>query len=163
MKGITFSLLSGFLAATASLCGKFSMAAEKALMFCETFMENLPSADNKKTSFSVTPVCQNVLFITRVGFFLAMLLSNALMWTFFTKALRLSATTLEATITNTAANFLFTAVYGQVFFGETVTFLWWLGTTLIITGLTLMHKADEEEPPPVEREENNSSDKVKSE
>ncbi|GFQ98900.1 transmembrane protein 42 [Trichonephila clavata] len=120
MKGITFSLLSGFLAATASLCGKFSMAAEKALMFCETFMENLPSADNKKTSFSVTPVCQNVLFITR-------------------------------------------AVYGQVFFGETVTFLWWLGTTLIITGLTLMHKADEEEPPPVEREENNSSDKVKSE
>ncbi|GBM03467.1 hypothetical protein AVEN_95371-1 [Araneus ventricosus] len=119
------------------------MAAEKALMFCETLMENFPGADKNKYVYTFTPVCQNVLTATRVGFFIAMILSNALMWTLFTKALRLSATTLEATITNTAANFLFTAVYGQVFFGESVTCLWWLGTTLIIAGLTLMHKSEE--------------------
>lgn len=60
MKGITFSLVSGVLAATASLCGKFSMAAEKALMFCETLMENFPGADKNKYVYTFTPVCQNV-------------------------------------------------------------------------------------------------------
>lgn len=52
-----------------------------------------------------------VIVFTRIGFFIAMLLSNALMWTLFTKALRMSSTTLEATVTNTAANFLFTVKY----------------------------------------------------
>lgn len=37
----------------------------------------------------------------------------------------------------------FQAVYGQVFFGESVTCLWWLGTTLIIAGLSIMHKSEE--------------------
>ncbi|KAF8787088.1 Transmembrane protein 42 like protein [Argiope bruennichi] len=120
------------------------MAAEKALMFCETLMENFPGADKNKYVYTFTPVCQNVLTATRIGFFLAMIACNALMWTCFTKALRLSATTLEATIINTAANFLFTAVYGQVFFGETVTRLWWLGTALIMAGLSLMHKAEDD-------------------
>ncbi|KFM82192.1 Transmembrane protein 42, partial [Stegodyphus mimosarum] len=154
MKGITFSLISGFLAATASLCGKFSMAAEETLVFCESLMQKLPGADAKKTNvFTYTPVCENVLFVTRVGFFLAMLLSNALMWTLFTKALRICSTTLEATVTNTAANFFFAAIYGQVFFGESLSFLWWMGTMLIITGLIIMHRSNQETvaSPPVIR------------
>ena len=37
-----------------------------------------------------------------------MIAVNCIMWTTFTKALRLSSNSVEATITNTAANFLFT-------------------------------------------------------
>ncbi|GIY05325.1 transmembrane protein 42 [Caerostris extrusa] len=146
MKGITFSLLSGFLAATASLCGKLSMAAEKTLMLCEMFLENLPAANARKNNFTYSPVCQNILLFTRVGFLFAMVISNILMWTIYSKALRLTTTVLEAAITNLAANFLFTAAYGQVFFGESLGFLWWMGTALCIIGLTIMQKEDAKMP-----------------
>lgn len=110
MKGITFSLFSGLLAALASLFGKFSMASEEALYLCEVSLEFVSSDEqiHRKTFHSV---CKNILLMIQIGFFLLMLLSNALMWTLFTKALQLCATTLEATVTNTAANFFFTMGY----------------------------------------------------
>ncbi|XP_054707831.1 uncharacterized protein LOC129217539 [Uloborus diversus] len=146
MKGITYSLMSGFLAASASLCGKFSMAAEQTLILCESVVQKLQGMDNNAENvYSFAPVCQNMIVFTRMGFFLAMLLSNGVMWTLFTKALRTSSTTLEATVTNTAANFFFTAVYGQVFFGESLSLLWWSGTMLILSGLFLMHHTDEKD------------------
>lgn len=40
MKGMTFSLLSGLLAALASLCGKFSMAADETAYLCEVVSSN---------------------------------------------------------------------------------------------------------------------------
>ncbi|XP_023228935.1 transmembrane protein 42-like [Centruroides sculpturatus] len=142
MKGVTVSLFSGLLAALASLFGKFSMASEEALYLCEVSMEFM-SSDEHVHRKAYHNVCNNVLLLVQIGFFLLMLLSNALMWTLFTKALQLCATTLEATVTNTAANFFFTAIFGQVFFGETLTFLWWLGTMMIIVGLLLMHKGNQ--------------------
>ncbi|XP_015908978.1 transmembrane protein 42 [Parasteatoda tepidariorum] len=145
MKGITFSLLSGLLAATASLCGKLSMAAEQTLSLCEQFMQHFyPISSHKELDYTYSPFCQNTLFWTRVGFFIAMMLSNLLMWTLFSKALVVCSTTLEATVTNTAANFFFTAVFGQVFFRESLSFLWWMGTMLIILGLVIMHKHEAE-------------------
>lgn len=61
MKGITFSLLSGFLAATASLCGKFSMAAEETLMLCEFVVQKIHGIDHKSDeSFTYSPLCHNV-------------------------------------------------------------------------------------------------------
>lgn len=61
MKGITFSLISGFLAATASLCGKFSMAAEETLILCELVLQKIHGIDIKsEKSFTYSPLCNNV-------------------------------------------------------------------------------------------------------
>lgn len=61
MRAITFSLISGFLAATASLCGKFSMAAEEILVLCEAIIQKIHGVDYKKdASFSYSLTCQNV-------------------------------------------------------------------------------------------------------
>ncbi|MCL4143590.1 UNVERIFIED_CONTAM: hypothetical protein GTU68_023311 [Idotea baltica] len=68
-----------------------------------------------------------------------MFLLNCIMWISFTKALRFTSTSLEATIINTASNFFSTAVIGQVLFEEVVTGLWWMGTVLILCGLLIMH------------------------
>ena len=46
----------------------------------------------------------------RVVSFILMILLNCIMWTTFTKALQYSTNSVEATVTNTAANFLFTVM-----------------------------------------------------
>ncbi|CAN8024991.1 unnamed protein product [Ixodes persulcatus] len=105
MKGMTFSLLSGLLAALASLCGKFSMTGGETAYLCEISLRAFGG-------FFLIHVFYLVLLqvITgiRVIFFALMIACNAVMWTIFTKALRLCTTTLEATVTNTASNFFFT-------------------------------------------------------
>lgn len=139
MKGMTFSLLSGLLAALASLCGKFSMAGGETAYLCEIVSSHWLS------KISSHYFCENVITGIRVIFFALMIACNAVMWTIFTKALRLCTTTLEATVINTASNFFFTAIFGQTLFGEQLTFLWWLGTLFILLGLLLMHRGSLEE------------------
>lgn len=138
MKGMTFSLLSGLLAALASLCGKFSMAADETAYLCEVVSSNWLS------EISSHYFCENLITVIRVVFFGLMIACNAVMWTIFTKALRLCTTTLEAMVTNTASNFFFTAIFGQTLFAEQLTLLWWLGTLLILFGLLLMHRGSAE-------------------
>ncbi|XP_076372257.1 uncharacterized protein LOC143257446 [Tachypleus tridentatus] len=119
MKGITYSIMSGLLAAIASLCGKLSMAVDETKYLCEVlvqfyleksnfFVLDLENDLKPLPTSDYFPLCQNFLIAVRLGFFLLMVLSNAVMWMLFTKALCLCSTTIEATLTNTAANFLFT-------------------------------------------------------
>lgn len=138
MKGMTLSLLSGFLAALASLCGKFSMAGGETSSVCQVVFSHWLSGP------SAHYICENLITVIRVVFFFLMIACNAVMWTVFTKALRLCTTTLEAAVTNTASNFFFTAVFGQTLFGEQLTLLWWLGTGMILFGLLMMHQANVE-------------------
>ncbi|XP_037284373.1 uncharacterized protein LOC119177092 isoform X1 [Rhipicephalus microplus] len=107
MKGMTLSLLSGFLAALASLCGKFSMAGGETSSVCQVVFSHWLSGP------SAHYICENLITVIRVVFFFLMIACNAVMWTVFTKALRLCTTTLEAAVTNTASNFFFT-VHFQV-------------------------------------------------
>ncbi|XP_071532462.1 transmembrane protein 42 isoform X2 [Panulirus ornatus] len=100
-------------------------------------LTNLSSARYQEAAVSL----KKYTIVLRVLFFALMVGVNCVMWTTFTKSLRFSSTSLEATITNTAANFFFTAILGQVLFGEVVRSLWWMGTVLIISGLLLMHHA----------------------
>ncbi|XP_064466791.1 uncharacterized protein LOC135377940 [Ornithodoros turicata] len=137
MKGMTFALISGFLAALASLCGKFSMTADETQNLCEILSSNWFS--NGSSHY----FCDRMVTTLRLSFFTLMITCNAVMWTLFTKALRLCTTTLEATVTNTASNFFSTAIFGQTLFGERLTLLWWLGTVLILFGLLLMHKGSQ--------------------
>ncbi|KAK4303999.1 hypothetical protein Pmani_024032 [Petrolisthes manimaculis] len=136
-----YAVISGILAALASLCGKYAMASSEAQDLCEASLLLLYNEEIITRQNQIDVICGQYLVLLRLLFFALMVGVNCLMWTTFTKALRFSTTSLEATITNTAANFFFTAILGQVLFGEVVTSLWWMGTVLIICGLLLMHHA----------------------
>uniref|UniRef100_A0AAV2MBG1 EamA domain-containing protein n=1 Tax=Knipowitschia caucasica TaxID=637954 RepID=A0AAV2MBG1_KNICA len=64
---------------------------------------------------------------------------NAVMWTLFSKALRLSSSSARATVTTTASNFITSAVFGHFIFEETQDTLWWIGLSLTLCGLLLLH------------------------
>ncbi|XP_071532457.1 transmembrane protein 42 isoform X1 [Panulirus ornatus] len=141
MRGQMYAVMSGLLAAAASLCGKYAMASTEAQDLCETALLLFHNEEEVTTANNISTICDQYTIVLRVLFFALMVGVNCVMWTTFTKSLRFSSTSLEATITNTAANFFFTAILGQVLFGEVVRSLWWMGTVLIISGLLLMHHA----------------------
>ncbi|XP_050719389.1 transmembrane protein 42-like [Eriocheir sinensis] len=146
MKGQVYAVVSGLLAALASLCGKYAMASTEAQDLCEAALLALYGEEEVSTANGINTTCDQYAIVLRAIFFVLMVGVNCVMWTTFTKALRFSSTSLEATITNTAANFFFTAILGQVLFGEIVTTLWWMGTVLILCGLLLMHHASNVPP-----------------
>ncbi|KAM9308218.1 transmembrane protein 42 [Gastrophryne carolinensis] len=66
-------------------------------------------------------------------------LCNTAMWTFFAKALRTSSSSASATVTTTASNFVSSAILGKVLFGESRALLWWVGISVTLCGLVLLH------------------------
>jgi len=67
-----------------------------------------------------------------------LVLSNILMLRSFSKALQDSETTLQASVVNTASNFIFTAFIGFLAFKEQLSLFWWCGTSCIIIGIYLL-------------------------
>ncbi|XP_068791770.1 transmembrane protein 42 [Struthio camelus] len=76
--------------------------------------------------------------LLRGGCFGLVFACNAVMWTVFAKALRLSSSA-AASVTTTASNFISSAILGKLLFGETWTLLWWLGLAVTLGGLVLLH------------------------
>lgn len=92
-----------------------------------------------KTSQRYCNLKEEIIFLSSQQLFFALnLLSNFAMWTLFTRALTASPSTTKATITNTTANFLFTALLGMLVFGEQVAGLWWVGASLMAVGCVLV-------------------------
>lgn len=65
------------------------------------------------------------------------------MWTLFTRALTAAPSTTKASITNTVANFLVTAVLGMIVFDEKVGGLWWIGAGMMGAGCILVGMREE--------------------
>ncbi|KAJ5442460.1 FMN-binding split barrel-related protein [Penicillium cf. griseofulvum] len=63
---------------------------------------------------------------------------NIIMWALFTRALTAGPSTVKVSITNTASNFLATALFGMVVFQEAVGGLWWLGAAMMGAGCILV-------------------------
>ncbi|MED6246858.1 hypothetical protein ATANTOWER_025016 [Ataeniobius toweri] len=63
------------------------------------------------------------------------------MWTMFSKALRHCSSSARATVTTTASNFISSAILGRLIFGETHSGLWWIGISLTLCGLLVLHAA----------------------
>ncbi|KAI1297914.1 hypothetical protein HDE_04430 [Halotydeus destructor] len=125
MQGFTHSVLSGIMAATASLFGKLAMDSDA----LGHLVPYLVKGDQKLGHWYT---------VIRALLLVLMVLTNTVMWTMFTKALVKSRTSLEATVVNTAANFIFTAIFGTLLFDETIGFLWFLGSIMILIGLILV-------------------------
>ncbi|XP_062985461.1 transmembrane protein 42 [Elgaria multicarinata webbii] len=99
--------------------------------------------------------CAWLPMILRVGCGVLVFAWNAIMWTFFAKALRYSSSSATATVTSTASNFISSAFLGKMLFGETHVLLWWIGISITLLGLLLLHTA----PPPLPEEERQLKEK----
>ncbi|KAM7446028.1 Transmembrane protein 42 [Porites harrisoni] len=134
MIGFVYAVFAGFCAATASTCAKLAMSPELQRNFwCDLLLQRVAESP------SLSSVCETIVIISRVLSFLLVFFFNALMWTLFVKSLRGSSSSATATVINTGSNFICTALLGCLLFGEALTMRWWLGTSLILTGLILIH------------------------
>ncbi|XP_040900454.1 transmembrane protein 42-like [Toxotes jaculatrix] len=131
--GSFYALLAGFLSAAASLSAKLSLGADYLREMCESRMDRWTETDGGTTAcdwlhIPLRLLCGGLLFAC-----------NAVMWTFFSKALRHCSSSARVTVTTTASNFISSAFLGRVIFGETHAALWWVGMSLTLCGLLVLH------------------------
>ncbi|XP_026226502.1 transmembrane protein 42-like [Anabas testudineus] len=129
IQGSFYALLAGFLGAAASLSAKLSLGADYVRDLCLSWTQTQHGAmycDGLHIPLRL--LCRGLLFIC-----------NAVMWTFFSKALRHCSSSARATVTTTASNFISTAVMGRLIFGESHGALWWVGISLTLCGLLVLH------------------------
>ncbi|KDO27864.1 hypothetical protein SPRG_07137 [Saprolegnia parasitica CBS 223.65] len=122
------SAVSGAIAACSGMLGKFSSDDSTSMLHgvqetCMSMAVEVPWLD-----------CAYVSVGVRVLFFVAMLLSNAVMLNFFVQGLH-ETDSLTATITSSAINFVVTAVLGLAIFHEHLPLQWWLGASIILLGM----------------------------
>ncbi|KAM7382405.1 hypothetical protein PAMP_002134 [Pampus punctatissimus] len=126
ISGSFYALLAGFLGAAASLSAKLSLGADYLKDMCEAGLKETTTCDWLHIPLRL--LCGGLLFTC-----------NAVMWTFFSKALRHCSSSARATVTTTASNFISSAVLGRMIFGETHAALWWVGISLTLCGLLVLH------------------------
>jgi drug/metabolite transporter (DMT)-like permease len=111
-----FTLLAGFFAALAGVCGK--VAADSRVI------ESLSDSVSVQTALRA---------LSAVG----VVLSNALMWHCFVRSMHESNSVVAATV-NACVNLLFTALFGSLLFGESFSLKWILGALLMSLGVVLV-------------------------
>lgn len=133
--GRFYSVVSGIFAATAGLFGKVAFNSEFRSNICQTLLR-----ENEFVVLESTLNCQNfyVNGIIQLLLFVILCVVNVLMWIFFNRALQNSSTSIEASVINTAVNFLITAGYGYFLFHESLKLSWWIGTSLVLLGSSLL-------------------------
>ncbi|XP_059194800.1 transmembrane protein 42a [Centropristis striata] len=133
IQGPVYALLAGVLGAAASLSAKLSFGADYLREMCESGLSDWTTTHDWTTTcdwlhIPLRLLCGGLLFAC-----------NAVMWTFFSKALRQCSSSARATVTATASNFISSAVLGRVIFGESHAALWWTGIFLTLCGLLVLH------------------------
>ncbi|GAO51043.1 hypothetical protein G7K_5155-t1 [Saitoella complicata NRRL Y-17804] len=119
---VLFAILSGAFAALSSVFAKlFSNDATVPAILRFLNLEHVAFAE---------PVVRGLCF-------LLIFASNAIMWTFFSRALALSTSSTAPTIINTVTNFVVAAVSGFAVFGEVGAlgrWEWWVGAGMMVVG-----------------------------
>lgn len=128
-RGLAHSIWSGFFASTGGLAGK--VAFDEKFIQASILRPFLGIIFDQHNLVLITHITQGLVIVL-------MVLANLLMFRSFNRALQACQTTLEASIVNTASNFLFTAAFGQLLFDEYLSQTWWIGTVLIIIGTFLV-------------------------
>ncbi|XP_074538831.1 transmembrane protein 42-like [Halichoeres trimaculatus] len=142
--GSLFALIAGLLAAVASLSAKLSLGTDYVRDMC---VSGLSGWEHTHGS---TALCDWLHIPLRLLCAVLLFSCNTIMWTFFSKALRLCSSSARATVTTTASNFVSSAVLGRLIFGETHSALWWAGISLTLCGLLVLHRSS---PQPAPHEE----------
>ncbi|KAG8442831.1 hypothetical protein GDO86_011587 [Hymenochirus boettgeri] len=121
------SSLAGLLGALSACSAKLALGADYLQDVC------------KCAAGTHEGVCDWVHLLLRLCFACLVFACNAVMWTLFAKALRSSSSSATATVTTTASNFVFSALLGKFLFGESRAVLWWVGISITLSGLILLH------------------------
>ncbi|CAG8463329.1 7200_t:CDS:2 [Ambispora leptoticha] len=134
---LPLSILSGSFAALASVFAKL-FTDTRTKFFAEylcgsTLKEFLILGCTKDDDSEI-----GIIYPIRMLCFALIFLCNALMWTFFTKALNASSSSVQVTVVNSAMNFCMTAILGKLIFSEELRAQWWLGALLIVIGTKSM-------------------------
>lgn len=138
--GSVYAVLAGFLGAAASCSAKLSLGASYLTELCEGGVRRWAVDDSRIFTLQVDPTaCEWLHIPLRVLCGLLLFICNAVMWTFFSKALRHSSSSAQATVTTTASNFISSAFLGYVIFGESHALLWWVGIFITLLGLFILH------------------------
>ncbi|KAJ8290847.1 hypothetical protein GJAV_G00018280 [Gymnothorax javanicus] len=127
--------------AVASSSAKLSLGADYLKGVCETGLRTWGGEDRIIRQADETTACDWLHIPLRLLCGGLLFTCNAVMWTFFAKALRYSSSSARATVTTTASNFISSAFLGQLIFGETHAALWWVGISLTLSGLLVLHKS----------------------
>lgn len=122
--GFSLALVAGFFAANASVFSKLAFEEEGATLrryACVFVIEELCNSVSIAHCLphclstgcvlwwsALCLICAQFVLLLRVGCFFLLLLSNALMWTLFVKALQGCGSTVEAAVANSASNFICT-------------------------------------------------------
>ncbi|KAK5609984.1 hypothetical protein CRENBAI_022355 [Crenichthys baileyi] len=130
-----FALSAGFLAAAGSLSAKLTLGADYLREMCESGLSG------RTVRLGGTTGCDWLHVPLRLLCGLLLLTCNTVMWTMFSKALRHCSSSARATVTTTASNFISSAILGRLIFGETHSGLWWIGISLTLCGLLVLHAA----------------------
>ncbi|CAB4424570.1 hypothetical protein RhiirA5_429059 [Rhizophagus irregularis] len=140
---VSFSILSGTFAALASVFAKLFTDVRTFLI-----LQYLCDVIGNDTFFKCEEILNEIkedtnwiMYLIRIFCFGSIFICNALMWTFFTKALNKSSSSLQVTVLNSATNFCMTAILGNIIFGETLSLQWWFGASLIVIGTLLVNKS----------------------
>ncbi|XP_075068589.1 transmembrane protein 42 [Mixophyes fleayi] len=121
------SAVAGLLGALSACFAKLALGADYLKDLCEI------SAGEQ------AEICEWIHLLLRLCSVGLVFLCNAAMWTLFAKALRFSLSSATATVTTTASNFVSSAFLGKVLFGESRALLWWVGISITLCGLVLLH------------------------
>lgn len=89
--------------------------------------------------------CQALLLGPRIGCFVAMLILNAYMIASFLKGMKDSGSVV-GTALSSGANFVFSALYGYILWGERFSQTWWIGFSTVMAGVVLLTTAVAAEP-----------------
>ncbi|KAM6450005.1 transmembrane protein 42 isoform 2-T2 [Liasis olivaceus] len=130
--GATYAAGAGLLGALAACSAKLALGADYLWAACGAVLGGEETA---------VEACAWVPMILRVACGALVFVFNAIMWTFFAKALRYSSSSATVTVTSTASNFIFSAFFGRWLFGEIHALLWWVGISISLLGLLLLHTA----------------------
>ncbi|PWA22521.1 hypothetical protein CCH79_00018182, partial [Gambusia affinis] len=160
-----YALSAGFLAAAGSLSAKLTLGADYLREMCESGLSGWTQSPGGATR------CDWLHVPLRLLCGVLLLSCNTLMWTMFSKALRHGSSSAGVTVTTTASNFISSvsvsqkligskflfgkpshsccvpAVIGRLIFGETHSTLWWMGISLTLCGLLVMHSATPQTSP----------------
>ncbi|XP_061162515.1 transmembrane protein 42-like [Saccostrea echinata] len=130
-RGLMLAVSAGIMAALGSVSAKLATSDHILMDTCQIIFR--------------IGICHQLSLLMRIVFFAMIFVCNGMMWTLFTKSLQFCSSTAEATVTNTASNFLISALIGVALFNETLSLRWWIGASLIVTGLLLIHRANRKE------------------
>ncbi|XP_053736785.1 transmembrane protein 42-like [Synchiropus splendidus] len=129
--GSFYAALAGLLGATSSLLAKLSLGTDHLVLMCESSLSGWSGIQTGTCDWLHLPLrllCGGLL-----------LTSNTVMWNLFSKALRHCSSSATATVTTTATNFIASAALGRWLFGEAQAALWWVGITITLCGLLILH------------------------